>query len=254
MSLFYIFGNAVGDILAGPSTIGQATARIFKNVIETASPLAVSQTDPTDGKTSLPDYVARLFVPTLGTPIYDLASNRDTFGRTIVPTPDDSLRFKNKPVWERYRGTEAPTSIALAKAMHDKNIVDVSPAAITYFAKFLDGGAVSFWVDLFNPKPPSFDGQVTTPFLKRFATNTPPFEDKETFRRIRATVEREATDDPRMAQLKQRMDQFEKENKRAWTGYLKFSPEQTKRLSDSSRDKMLLLMRDYYRAVGIVKD
>lgn len=248
-ALFYVLGNAIGDGLFGTSSLGEVVGRVTKNILQQASPLSVAQTDPTAKNTSLPDYIARLFIPALGQPVYDLASNKDTFGRTITPTADDSLRFKGKRMFEKYKKNENPTSVELAKQAYVEGY-DISPPQITYMAKFLEGGSVTFWRDVVNPEKPN-------PLAKRFGTDAVTYGDKQRFNEAAAEIQRarsQADPSPEVVALDGKMEAFKKQNDQAWRGFQKFSPEQTAEVSKRQTSLMMKLLRDYYVFKGDLKD
>ena len=265
-SLFYVLGNTVGDVVMGPATFSQGLSRFVKNLIQQAAPLGAGQTDPTAKNTNIADYLMRLFLPTMAQPVYDLATNRDTFGRPITP---ESLRFKGKADYQKYTRNENTTSIAMAKALYEGDYADVSPASLTYLAKYLEGGAVSFWRDALNPKEPNYEGQSTNPIGKRFTSEAVPYGDTQVYKealdelkrvseRVRggSLAERRQAfgADKQSVDLYNRFKAFEDFKTRTlFRGYDKFSDAQLKQASAMARDRQMQLMREYYILKGIVQ-
>lgn len=265
-SLFYVLGNTVGDVVMGPATFSQGLSRFVKNLIQQAAPLGAGQTDPTAKNTNIADYLMRLFLPTMAQPVYDLATNRDTFGRPITP---ESLRFKGKADYQKYTRNENTTSIAMAKALYEGDYADVSPASLTYLAKYLEGGAVSFWRDALNPKEPNYEGQSTNPIGKRFTSEAVPYGDTQVYKealdelkrvseRVRggSLAERRQAfgADKQSVELYNRFKAFEDYKTRTlFRGYDKFSDARLKQASAIARDRQMQLMREYYTLKGIVQ-
>ena len=146
----------------------------------------------------------------------------------------------------------------------------MSPAQITYIAKFLEGGAVTFWRDLFNPKEPAYEGQSTNPIGKRFTSEAVPYGDTEAYQGAMDELKRvfKRTQSGSMAErgqfynqnkealgLYNRFKAFENfKSRQLFSGYDKMNDEQLKRANATARDRQMQLMRDYYRFKGIVKD
>jgi hypothetical protein len=173
IGLFYVLGNSIADITNGGSSVGEGVGRLFKAVMQQASPFASAQTDPLSARTNKLDYVVRAFMPTLLSPLDDLRTNRDTFGRPIV---SESMRFKGKPNSQKFTRSENETSIAIAKYLYEGDYADVSPATITYLAKWLEGGSITSIKNLFN------EDDSKNSLTKRFIMNESPFYDTEQFK------------------------------------------------------------------------
>jgi hypothetical protein len=266
-SLFYVLGNTLGDVIWGPATTGQGISRFLKNMLQQAAPLGAGQTDPTAKNTNAADYIMRLFLPTLGQPVYDLATNKDTFGRSITP---ESLRFKGKADSEKYTRSENSTSIAVAKYLYEGDYADISPATISYLAKYLEGGSVSFWRDMFGDKPASYPGQETNPLARRFSSEAVPYGDVQAYKDALSEMSRVA-EKAQKGSISER-GQLYKENqaeialfarfkafetykaRTLFKGYDKMSDAQVQAASQQARDRTAALMREYYKLKGIVKE
>lgn len=259
-ALFYVLGNAIGDTIWGHATTGETIARFLKNIIQQTAPLGAGQTDPAAKNTSIADYLMRLYVPSLSQPVYDLATNKDTFGREIVPT---SLRFKSKQPYQKYGRTESPTSIAIAKYLHDGNITEVAPAQVSYMGRFLAGSAGTFFKDMVIPKPAVYEGQETNPFLKRYIASAAPFEDNNAYKSAYDDLKRTAESVKNLGfaergamyaknemamQLLSRFKANEDFKTRTlFKNYDKMTDAQVSNASRIARDRMMALMREYYQ-------
>ena len=255
-SLFYILGNAVGDSVFGPASTGESVARVLKNMLAQLSPLGTGQADPFSHRTNISDYLLRMYAPSLSQPILDLATNKDTFGRTIVPNADDSPRYLRLLKHEKYRNTENKTSIAIAKYLHDKDIAEVAPPQITALAKFLEGGAVTSLMGMINPKPEAYPGAGSNTLGKRFSTAASPYEDAQAYKdaqyELRNAVSR-PNPTPLARSLLARIEATNKATAEFWKGSTKMTPEQVKVAERRSTAMRTAIMKDYYLYTGAVK-
>jgi hypothetical protein len=256
VGLFYILGNSLSDIIFGGSDVGEGTVRFMKALLQQAAPFATAQTDPIAASTNGAEYIARLFTPALGTPIIDFAVNRNTFGGTVVP---DSMRFKNKPDYQKFTRGESSTSIEIAKKLYENDIADVSPATLTYMAKFLEGGTISSITNMFA------DGDKNT-LAKNFIMTEDKFYDsnqlKDAQQKLNAVAERAKVgtlaerakyfnENRKEIELATKMNKFlDFKSRTIFKGYSKMTDAQVAAANERTKKPQAELLADWYKLKG----
>jgi hypothetical protein len=190
----YVMGNAIGDYLFGEKTAVSAFLRMLHGTWEIASPLSAAQHDAMSEesayKSDLSDYIVRPIIPTILTPSYDFASNRDTFGRAIIPNNVN----KKLPMSEQY--TESfykrnKDTVLLAEKVADNTGVQASPHQYKHLANFLGRGQLRDLAEVTGlaNREPDYEGEITKPIFRRFLGNTPnDFNQRDTFDRALARL------------------------------------------------------------------
>lgn len=150
---FYALGNSIADMVYSKRSdkIQRGLLRITNAFTDTFIP-----NDPPNAD-SMPQYVMDLVTPELLKPVVQTATNKNSFGRSIIP----DAQFRNEAMPDVKKGTENASewSKKVAGALYTWNM-DVSPATLDYLAKYYTGGVGKLWQDVqapqegFTPKTP----------------------------------------------------------------------------------------------------
>lgn len=135
-NFFYALGNSLSDYLKSkrPDKARRAVTRAASAFIGAFLPNNPPKAD------SFAEFVAALATPEMLKPVVNVAQNKDSFGRDIIPKRDAD---KNIPDFQKGLTKASEWSKTLTQGLHQWG-VDVSPATVDYVVKHMSGSVGSF--------------------------------------------------------------------------------------------------------------
>lgn len=265
---FYVLGNAIASVLYGKADAGDQTSRILTNLLQTFAPLSVPQEELAGYKANKIDFLLRTFIPSQMLPLYDITTNRNTFGSPIVRNKDENLA-RGIPLADQHGKNEPSLAVNVAQGLHSLNVpglgqgaIDFAPAQLRLLANaYLPTEAYAFWRDLFGGRGPRYQGEIVNPIERRFTGTMTPFYDEDQFQGALSDVlrvkglannlgsrSRMSEDDRALIPIIPVLEQANNQIKQQFRGYKGMSDAQIQQAEAAKQHILQTAMEKYYRA------
>lgn len=189
LGFFYEIGNALADYMFGDKHDrgAAATARFVTNAVQNFWPSGSAQYDPIGYNARGSDYILRSLVPTVVMPVYDIATNTNTFGTEIVRNKERLLK-QGIPLSEMGQQSGPTWSRQAARGVAATTGVETAPQQWEYVAKQLVSPQINLlkWI---SGSDPTYQGQRVNPFAARFMPDVSPFANREAYDEAKIDVE-----------------------------------------------------------------
>jgi hypothetical protein len=201
---FYVIGNAVGEAAMGGKTVGEASSRIFTNLMQATAPINIPQSEIFGHKAKPVEFALRAVTPSPLQPALDIATNRTTFGSDVVRGKED-LEKKGVPHYAMGSANENELAVNRAKTLQSYGMpqgiaqgvanpalglnkltggfVDAAPQQIRLINNYLNPSAeaVGFWRDMLGQREPGYEGDIVNPLERKFTGKASGFYDQDQF-------------------------------------------------------------------------
>lgn len=182
----YVLGRRAYRFLTGKDGAQKTAIGMVAAAYDSFMPLGGSADDSTIAQAGV-----RMMLPTIGTPFFDLAVNRDSFGKPIAK--EIVSRYDaNVPNSQRYFGGVSPWAKGLTEWLNSASggnaakagAIDINPEHLDFWLKFATGGvgSTATGVAQLAGDDPSLD---RTPIVKAFYGNEPDYYVSSRFREVR---------------------------------------------------------------------
>lgn len=186
----YVLGRRAYRFLTGKDSAQKTAIGMVAAAYDSFMPLGGSADDSTIAQAGV-----RMMLPTIGTPFFDLAVNRDSFGKPIAK--EIVSRYDaNVPDSQRYFGGVSPWAKGLTEWLNSATggnaakagAIDINPEHLDFWLKFVTGGVGSTVTGLgqLAGDEPSLD---RTPIVKAFYGNEPDYYISSRFREVREVAD-----------------------------------------------------------------
>jgi hypothetical protein len=260
----------------GGATPGKATARFITSVMNNFWPGSIAQQEPAGHKADMWDFLTRMVVPSVGSPMYDSATNKNTWGQELV-SGRDKKREQGIPAHEMGSPNENQLAVNTTKFLSDATggFVDIAPQQLklwhNYFDPLTEGYAAMR--DLFGGREEKYVGDIVNPFVRKFTGKATEFYDQEEFDDLLASAKRAqhkivannpqrvpidtlSSEEQVLARQADMLKRVESDANNLFKGYQLMTPEKRKLLNERKRELILSGMRRYNEArdrAGIAK-
>ncbi len=185
-NVFHTMGQQISSVLWGKKDPLKAAVTIATTALNAFNPIGG------------PSTIASLITPTIADPIIDIYTNKDHFGRKIMP---DNTWQERAPDSTKYWSTVNPAAKWLAENLNKwtggsevrPGYVDISPETFEHWGNFVAGGAGAFAQRTQSAFMKLIRGEDIetheTPFLRRVYGTTSPSADRQRYFEIRDAVE-----------------------------------------------------------------
>lgn len=264
----YILGNAVQEARMGGNTLGKATARVFTGLLNNAWPGSVAQQDPVGHKADMFDFVTRMFVPSVASPLFDSATNKNTFGQEVVSNRDKK-REQGIPAHEMGSPNENQLAVSVARGLANATggLVDIAPQQLKLWHNFFDPATEGYAAmrDLFGGREEKYVGDIVNPFARKFTGKATEFYDQTEFDELlasakhaqykidtknpqRVPIDQLSPQEQLLARQADMLKRVDSDVNNLFKGYQLMTPEKRKLLNERKRELILSGMRRYNEA------
>jgi hypothetical protein len=184
---FYVFGNAMADLIYGGKTVGEAASRIFTSAVNTLWPGNVPQSEVLGHKGHPVEFMLRAVTPSQLLPAVDIATNRTTFGSEVVPNLEKK-KTEGMPGYAMGSANESTLAVNAAKGLYDvtHGAVDAAPQQLRLLNTFYNPGTevAAFVRDLTGNREPKYGGDIVNPIARKFVGVATDFYDQDKFNEL----------------------------------------------------------------------